>query len=256
MAGDVAADKADLAERFRRGDEDCLDDVLRDLCPEIQRALRRKYHDFIARDEAEHITLAALARAWDCRARYDPARGDLGNWLWTIADHFAANFARSASIRARGLETPTPQARLEQFVDGRCDFADGEGLRGANSRLTKLVRECLAALTPGQRFVLIADANYSHGKAPSAQLSRELGISASAIRMLRRRGLRHFAAELRRRGVEKLLAARYAPSVYIGRGAARGDDARERGTGNDPSIVVLFSQGVGFPVFQVGAYMG
>jgi RNA polymerase sigma factor (sigma-70 family) len=196
-----------LAERFRRGDEKSVAQVLSDLCPPIQRRLTHKFRSCIHRDEVEHIVLAALERAWENHAHYDRAKGPLGAWLWTIANHLASDFARSPYIRSRRVEVAVHPGRLAELVQYPSRGDDDDSASFADSQSCDLVRHALASLPGRLRVVMLADANSPEGLVPTRELARDLGIAQATVRTYRRRGLQKLGRILRSLGVDKLVGA-------------------------------------------------
>ena len=228
MAEEFAALSADVAERFRRGDEDCLPELLRALSAAIERGLKAKYGGALRPDTSEDVLFLALARAWDHRKQYDPEKAPLGAWLWAVADHLAGDL-----IRTRRVETPLAPEVIDRMVDRHPREAIGAVAAGLDPHLAKLVHDALARLPSSQRFVLTADANSPGRIADAAELARELGVSTSVIRQLRCRGLQAIEMDLRQCGVEKHLPACHAPAyicMYGGHDRQTGNG--ERGTGN------------------------
>ncbi|MFF0510234.1 RNA polymerase sigma factor [Streptomyces sp. NPDC004250] len=69
---------------------------------------------------AENVVQETFLSAWSQRHRYDPARGEIGAWLWGIARHRTADALthrtrdsdRESRVRARLEATPPPPDQM------------------------------------------------------------------------------------------------------------------------------------------------
>ena len=120
MAVELGATWPELAERFRRGDEDALEEILRRAGPILCRVLaaRRRYR-WVALDELEEVVADALLAAFRVREGFDPARGSFVGWLFAFARNGARNFARLREIHTRRHRLPQESIELAEIADGR-----------------------------------------------------------------------------------------------------------------------------------------
>lgn len=217
MAADVEVKTSDscLAERFRRGDDGCLDEVLREICPLICNGLRRVFRSALVRNEIERIVAEALDHARDNREKFNPAKGTLAGWLWSIAYNAVLDFLRSREKTP--IELSFDPDKLWRFVKHRGGTADGAAALN-DARLTRdaLVHRSLAALSAPQRLVLLAAPAVTDAVISDRELADELGVTESTIRSHRRRGklvLREVLLDL---GIGEFLNVQ-RPNVYTNR---------------------------------------
>lgn len=197
MVHEYAAEAAVLAERFQRGDQDCLRQILRGVCPAICRALESKHKfRYLTRSEIEDAVAESLFNAWRLHGDYDPARAPLYRWLLAFADHAASNLARSPDVRVRAMQAAI---QLDEFAapvssPRTADEPDAEAARRA--KIVETVRAALAALPERVGLVIKADAYSSDGHACTAALAEEIGVAAATVRDYRRRGRQKLKVKL------------------------------------------------------------
>ncbi|MFC4166854.1 sigma-70 family RNA polymerase sigma factor [Teichococcus aestuarii] len=132
--------------------------------------------------EAEEVAQEALLRAWRNAARFDPARGQVGTWLYSIASHAAIDRARRA--------TPLPLDAAPETAD---PAPDPEAALAARERQA-LLGAALRELPPRQRAALAL----SHDQGLSgAEAAAALSISTRALEGLLRRARFLLASRLR-----------------------------------------------------------
>lgn len=203
-----------LCQRFRQGHSAAPAEVLRELGAIIRARLKRKYQRLLADDRIEQIVLEALDRAWRRHADYDPAKGPLLAWLLAIAEHGAADFCKSPQGRATLLEQALSAAELAALPDPRALDPSKSTDRTIAEEARELVRQGLAAIDDKYRDVLLAFACAPDGELTSARLAAEEGVSPSAIRKRRQRGLVLLEEQLRRLRIEELFSC-HTPTVSI-----------------------------------------
>ncbi|HJT31882.1 MAG TPA: hypothetical protein VJ783_07490 [Pirellulales bacterium] len=217
MSIEHQAEVKTLAERFGSGDEDCLDEIVRGVCPAICRVLaaRPQFRD-VAPDELAHVVSNSLLDAWLVHGKFNPARGTLFGWLLAYGNHSAANFARLPEIRSRRLRVAIDPDSLGKS-EGASPSGDGDSdcLSTCRTRLIEMMRIALASLPERLRFVIESDMNSPGGLAPTAALAAELGLTPATIRDYRRRARPRLKAKLVELGVEKLLGAPRARPLSI-----------------------------------------
>lgn len=109
----------DVAVGFGAGDEACLREAYVRWAPLVHTIAMRSLG--VAAD-AEEVTQTVFVRAWQGRARYDPAAGALAGWLVGITRHVVADrwtarareekvrAAAASSLAARGADDGHPDA--------------------------------------------------------------------------------------------------------------------------------------------------
>lgn len=139
------------------------------------------------RGAADEIVQDTLLRAWRAADRYDPERGDVRTWLFTIARNLVVDHHRR-----RGARPVVP-------VDG--DGLDGPGGDGIDiDRAVERwqVAEALARLSPAHRDAIVE----IHLRASSvAEAAERLGVPAGTVKSRVYYGLRALRLELEEMGV-------------------------------------------------------
>ncbi|MGH8160773.1 MAG: RNA polymerase sigma factor [Gammaproteobacteria bacterium] len=240
-----------LGERFCRGETAAFDEALRRICPRLARRLGRAYGDLLRPEESRDLVVEALEQAFLDHTAYDPAR-PLEPWLWTLANHRAADFARSRAPRrkARTASQPDPADHAEVAADAPAPrevatsperlamlpapiAPDPEGLAAVGDenwgeKRRELVDLALAAIAPEHREAALAWAWSLDGKLHARQLAAENGVTARAIRKRKARAFVLLEAELRRLGIGRFLRPGSASAVYSNRGAADAENGERR----------------------------
>ncbi|HEX5444773.1 MAG TPA: sigma-70 family RNA polymerase sigma factor [Pirellulales bacterium] len=221
MALEHTAETTAWTERFQRGDEHCLQEVRDDLCPRVCTILKQRFHR-LGPALIEEAVAAAMWTAWRRRANFDPGRGTFHAWFYAIASGHCLDLLRK---RARSMELTMAPGELERLPEARRRPAgcDGIGIDEPRGRVEScfsapcaMVREALGSLPQSQRAVLTADGEAPNGRADTHALAVELGISDSAVRQARQRGLKRLKSELERRGIEKFLSVSHAERINCG----------------------------------------
>ena len=68
---------------------------------------------------AEEIVQDTFVRAWRAMDRFDPSRGEIGGWLFSIARNLVVDHFRRAGARP---STPMPEERLDRHETGTSDI--------------------------------------------------------------------------------------------------------------------------------------
>ena len=133
-------DEAALVERFRRGEEAALDDIMARHRRPVYLMARRLLGNHEDADEAAQLT---FVRAWRSRDRF---RGDaaLRTWLTRIVLNVAKSM-RTGRARVESVELD------ESLADGADPADERLGLEQARQR----VRRAVADLPPRQREVVV-----------------------------------------------------------------------------------------------------
>lgn len=138
-------DQASFIRRLKTGDESVLEDLLRTIGPRVD-ALLKARHPFIKAEDREEFLVEALYRVWQARAQFDPAKGSLQAWYFSIAENLLkdrykrkrcpehlcdpSDLVEAQTLRHRSCRwddtpefvTPSPEARilgdiLDQLTD-------------------------------------------------------------------------------------------------------------------------------------------
>ncbi|QKJ20564.1 RNA polymerase sigma factor [Microbacterium hominis] len=112
---------AELAERFRRGDERALAELYRRWSPVVFTLALRSLGD---RGDAEDVTQRTFVSAWTSRASFDARKAKLSTWLMVIARRRIAD-AHEARARVRAVEEEVLRTtRPDDLVREPPDLAD------------------------------------------------------------------------------------------------------------------------------------
>lgn len=136
MARSAARTEAALLSRAADGDEDAVA-ALYDAYggPIYGFGLRRLGDPLLA----EELVQSVMTRLWRRANRYDPARGSVRTWVFTIARSAAIDLYRS---RSRDEPEPALPERAE-IIDEFARLVRGEAVRAALDRLSAEHREVL-----------------------------------------------------------------------------------------------------------------
>ena len=153
--------------------------------PELRRFAARRLRDRCAAEDAVQET---MLRAWRSADRFDPARGTLRAWLYTILRNLLVDMARARARRPLVASPLPPSAATE------ADEVD--------ELLTSLaVVSALRHLTAEHRQII----SYCYFDArPHAEVARLLGVPVGTIRsrlFYARSALKHALSDLDARGL-------------------------------------------------------
>lgn len=174
-----AADEAELAMGFARGNEACLEEVFRRIAPLIYTIA---YRAVGSSSDGEEITQEVFVSAWRGRAGYSAEKGSLSGWLIGIARHRIAD-----RLRARGRDL-----RLVQAVTNSTDVqVQSAGLSTLIDRLvlTEEIRQL-----PHPRGTILQLAFWEGRSYP--QIAEQLDLPLGTVKSHARRGLLHLRTRL------------------------------------------------------------
>ncbi len=137
------------------------------------------------RDAAEEVVQDTLLRAWRHAERFDPSRGSLAAWVFTIARNLVADRHRRAAVRPRErpLDELPPVATVDE-VDAALEAWQ--------------LAEALARLSPEHRQAIV-DVHYRGYTV--RETSERLGVPPGTIKSRLYYGLRSLRLQLEERGV-------------------------------------------------------
>jgi RNA polymerase sigma factor (sigma-70 family) len=121
-----------------------VEDLLRDLAPQVLGALVRRYGQFDACEDAVQEALLAASEQWVTDGVPDNPRA----WLTTVASRRVVDEVRSDTARRRREETAAALAGLSP------EAAAPEQISGADDGLTLLFLCCHPAVTPASQVAL------------------------------------------------------------------------------------------------------
>lgn len=188
----------DCIRRLHSGEEQVLEDVLRNCGPAVRSVLRRKYAGVLSLTDLDDVLAIGLFRLWVARERFDSAKGTLRVWFLRIADNAARDVLRHGWQKARQLETTVERGFLESQIAGQ-GVPDADSLWEPGPELIA-VREIVVGLPDMQRRIVLADSHSRDGSESSQHLAAELGIPAGTVRVYRKRALDKIRDELKQRG--------------------------------------------------------
>ena len=126
-------------------------------------------------DEAEELTQDAFVLLWRKAGQFDPARSDVGAWLFTIARNLRVDRRRATQETWTALDDPD----VESMADG----AMGQEEAAIQSQYGERVRSAIAALTEDQRRLVQLSfyEDMSHSSI-AAELKLPLGTVKTRLR--------------------------------------------------------------------------
>jgi len=139
-----------------------IEDLLRQLAPQILGAVVRRYRQFDACEDAVQEALLAAAVQWPESGVPDNPRG----WLITVASRRLTDELRAETARRRREETAATEADADGGVPGP---DDGVAAAEADDTLTLLLLCCHPALSPASQVALTLRAV---GGLTTAQIAR------------------------------------------------------------------------------------
>ena len=143
--GGRGGDERELVRRCANGDADALE-TLYDRYSSTVCALALRVCG--NRGEAEEITQEVFWQLWKQATRFDPARGSLASWLFTMTRNRALD-----GLRARG-SAGDAVARATQARDDDPPPAASPEVSSSEGERARAVRRALAELPPPQREAL------------------------------------------------------------------------------------------------------
>lgn len=137
------------------------------------------------RDAAEEVVQDTLLRAWQHADRFDPARGSLASWVFTIARNLTTDRHRRVAARPpEVLVGEPPPVPVPEEVDAALEAWQ--------------LADALAQLTPEHRQAIV-DVHY-RGYTIREAASR-LGVPPGTVKSRLYYGLRSLRLQLEERGV-------------------------------------------------------
>lgn len=126
-------------------------------------------------DEAEELTQDAFVLLWRKAGQFDPARSDVGAWLFTIARNLRIDRRRASQETWTALDDPD--------VEAMADEAIGQEESAIQSQHGERVRLAISALTEDQRRLVQLSfyEDMSHSKI-AAELELPLGTVKTRLR--------------------------------------------------------------------------
>ena len=179
MSDVESADEArfqQIAVELARDNQDALAAVLRELGPALVGKLKQKFTTLLSEEDLEDVLSQMLLRIWIHRKRYMPAKAPFFVWCFFIARNIAFDVIRDKARRKVALpllwsELREPAAAPQQPPDPA--LADLERV--------------LTTFAPFDRRLLLASVDRAGSWA--AELARDVGMSANALRQRRFRAM-------------------------------------------------------------------
>jgi RNA polymerase sigma factor (sigma-70 family) len=216
----------ELHRQLSSGDESVLGVILKLHGPAVLALLRQRFGGLLVEQDFEDVLAMSLFRVWQHRKNYDPNKASLRVWLFRIAANLCRDVLKFGWQKARQLEVPdagqlsnavshdvTGSSAFENNVRFDVDHAAEDSSdaarasessdRNSDRQIVKELRQILNGLPEAQRRILLADAASPEGKVSSQDLSNELGIPASTVRVYRRRAIQHLRKEMDHRGIRR-----------------------------------------------------
>jgi RNA polymerase sigma factor (sigma-70 family) len=212
----------ELHRQLSGGDEAVLGVILKLHGPAVLALMRQRFGGLLVEQDFEDVLAMSLFRVWQHRENYDPNKASLRVWLFRIGANLCRDVLKYGWQKARQLEVPDSGQLLNAVARGTDNDSNNENnvridsdhstedagdLAGHDEsddhQIVKELRQILNGLPEAQRRILLADAASPDGKVSSQDLSNELGIPASTVRVYRRRAIQHLRKEMDRRGIRR-----------------------------------------------------
>jgi RNA polymerase sigma-70 factor (ECF subfamily) len=171
----VSSDPDHLLRAVARGDEEAFGRLYDLVAPRVYGLVRRVLQDPA---QAEEVAQEVLLEVWRTAARFDPTRGSVTGWVFTIAHRRAVDRVRSERAGAERLSrvgASSGETPYDEVVD--------EAIRRVEQQQ---VRRCLDGLTPMQRQAV--DLAYYDGRS-YREVAETLRIGLPAVKARMRDGL-------------------------------------------------------------------
>ena len=183
-----AAGRKEQAGLLLKGDEALWNAVIgevRKIVYAFERA--RKFPGL----ERADMSSATLERVFKQKARYDPERGSLRQWIWMMAESAAKDLLKSAQHRSRQLETPFGYEALA---------CERPAERAQPSAEELHLAEILDGLPIVDRQIVLEYHRTDGAGKWAAELAPEIGLLPGTIRVKLRRLHEQIRQEFQRRG--------------------------------------------------------
>jgi RNA polymerase sigma-70 factor, ECF subfamily len=179
----AAREEADLVAQIAAGDHGAP-------VVELYRRYARRLYGFGLRllgdpGLAEEVVQETFVRLWRTAARFDPARGSLGGYMFVMARSVAADVRKRPSSR---VLAPVEDADLPPVEDNLDRLME-----------SLVVREALDSIGPAQRDVL--SLAYDQGLTQS-EIAQRLSIPLGTVKTRMFHGLRAMRAALKQRAFD------------------------------------------------------
>lgn len=163
----------------------------------VRRALQKTFGTMLTQIEIDEAVSTASYSAWRSADTFDPAKGTLRAWFFTIARNAGNEILRQRQRRSAEV--------LDQDIERRAAPASGQPSDGASGASTSpfllALRESIDALPRVQRGVIEADLRCG-GVADAGELAAELGTSKNSIYVSRNTARKTLRRVLSERGFE------------------------------------------------------
>ncbi|MCO5168169.1 MAG: sigma-70 family RNA polymerase sigma factor [Planctomycetes bacterium] len=165
---DLQPEEQDLHRLLRADDaEKAIPELQRVLGPQLMRRLTT-FFDYLPQEDREEVYLEALLRAWNKRATFDPMKGTLRGWVWTIARNVAYD-----KWRARNRKQRRAEQREERLRQARSSPEVGA--------YREAVLKVMNMLSPMQQKIVRADLEVLPDVADGGLLARVLGKDVASV---------------------------------------------------------------------------
>lgn len=155
----------------------------------------------LTEDDIEEVFAAAMLKVWNRISTFDEKKGSFRGWVFRIASNTAIDRIRKLSS---DQSTPMdPQELQTEF--GAEDFEEETARPPATGERAKhiaMVQDAIKALSPSEREIVLADANYPGGTVPLDLLSEWLKKPKGSLKVYRSRARAKLRTYLERKGVK------------------------------------------------------
>ena len=196
----------DTALRCWKGDETVLAELVVELGPQLETAIKKKYR--FSSEDAEDSVAAGILCFWKIRDRYDPSRS-LRAFIYRIVDRIALK-QKTGHLkwqRQQKRELTIDQGLLEELMSVN-EHIESESQPEPTKEYSSLIQEAMTTLSESERRVLAAYAGAGEKyEIDSTKLGIKLGselngipIPGGTIRQQKKRAIEKMKSEMMKRG--------------------------------------------------------
>ena len=167
-----------LCDRIRNGDEAALADLYDQAAGPLFGFAKSILND---NSDAEEVVEDVFIKAWRGADGYDPDRGSVMSWLWTMCRSRALDRVRARTRRQQVMDAAANDL-AEPAIEALDGIVDGRALAPALDRLPLVQRQVLT---------LAYFRGYTH-----REISEALGLSLGTVKTHIRRTLERLRGEL------------------------------------------------------------
>jgi RNA polymerase sigma factor (sigma-70 family) len=192
------SDDEDLAIRMMDGDEEALREVLRRHLEPVREVLEGKYGRAVQQADIDDAVNRATLKLWQKAGEYDKKVGDLGAWLYTMAQSAVIDIYR----REKKLRKKHPSLPEEFDAPGQCEAEPEEPTNEEKKELQDLDHIIENKLPTLQKAIIKADLIVG-GTADAGSLAEIHGTTKNSIYVSRNKAHKTIRTEMMKLAQER-----------------------------------------------------